>query len=203
MTLTRCCAPVPFARWATSGTNAFCRASAICCATTRPLIVAWRRSRLWASSRTERASTACWRSTANSPRQAANAAQQHGKVVLLALSKILNCEEIFAREWRREEKLMGSRLPGLVARLSAALRRHPGKQSGEIAARLSQSEAELASGNTVGAFQALQSLRSVIASSKHADAPIVVRIIDGTRDLATPQRALLVLLCLVVRRVVE
>ena len=134
---------------------------------------------------------------------AENAAKQHGKVVLLALSKILNCEEIFAREWRREEKLMGSRLPGLVARLSAALRRHPGKKTEEIAARLSQSEAELASGNTVGAFQALQSLRAVIASSKHADALIVVRIIDGTRDLATPQRALLVLLCLVMRRIVE
>jgi HEAT repeats len=130
-------------------------------------------------------------------------AEQHGKVVLLALSKILNCEEVFAREWRREERLMGSRLPGLAARLAAALRRHPGEQSHKAAARLSQSASDLAGGDTGRAFDALQSLRSLVAASQQPDAAVVGQILDGTRHLATPQRALLVLLCLVLRRVAE
>jgi hypothetical protein len=117
-------------------------------------------------------------------------AEPHAKVVLLALAKILGCEEIFSREWRREEKMLGSRLPTLV---TGVLRRFPIAAPAGRAAHVARISSELAAGSTLEGFQALQSLRPAIEASPQAD--IVLKIMDGTRDVARPHRALLILLC--------
>lgn len=121
---------------------------------------------------------------------AGSAAEPHAKVVLLALSKILGCEEMFSREWRREEKMLGSRLPSLV---SGVLRRFPTGAPAQRAAQLTRVSSGLAAGGTTEGFRALQALRPAIATSPHADT--VIKIMDGTRDIAEPHRALLILLC--------
>ncbi len=130
------------------------------------------------------------------------AAEAHGKVVLLALSKILGCEELFSREWRREERLVGSRLPGLVRRLIGKRRRRAAMASGRSAG-VAAIVSDLGGGHTEAAFRALQALRPAVAASAHPDAGIVLAILDDTNDLSEPHRTLLILLSLVLRRVLD
>ena len=49
------------------------------------------------------------------------AAVPHGRVVLLALAKIFDCEAAFSHDWRREERLLGSRLPEMMRRIDARI----------------------------------------------------------------------------------
>ena len=123
--------------------------------------------------------------------------EPRSKVVLLALAKILDWEESFSREWRREEKVVGYRLPGLVARLGNVLRKRSTEESSQHSRLLTRAAAALSTGSTAEAFRALQMLRPYVAASGHADAAMVLKIMDGTREIARPHRALLILLCLV------
>ena len=47
----------------------------------------------------------------------------------------------------------------------------------------------------------LQSLMPRIETSPHADAPLVVLLLQGTRQIEHPHRALLILLALSIRKV--
>ncbi|MBK8086339.1 MAG: MFS transporter [Devosia sp.] len=129
--------------------------------------------------------------------------EPRSKVVLLALAKILDLEESFSREWRREEKVVGYRLPNLLDRLRNALRRRSTEESEQHSRLLTKAAVALSTGSTGEAFAALQSLRSYVAASGHAAAPSVLQIMDGTRDIAQPHRALLILLSLALRPVLS
>jgi HEAT repeat protein len=129
------------------------------------------------------------------------AGEPRSKVVLLALAKILDWEESFSREWRREEKVVGYRLPGLVERLGAALRRRSTEESTAHSRLLTQASAALSTGSTVAGFQALLALRPYVAKSGQPEAAMVLQIMDGTRDITQPHRALLILLALAMRPV--
>jgi len=131
--------------------------------------------------------------------EAGAAGEPRSKVVLLALSKIMRCEESFSREWRREEKTVGYRLPSLLARLGNSLRRLSTEESTRRSKMLLEIASRLAGGDTGEAFAALQSLRPFIWASRHRDAAMVLAIMDGTRDIARPHRALLILLALIMR----
>lgn len=135
----------------------------------------------------------------------ANGGDEPGsKVVLLALAKILRLEESFSREWRLEERMMGQRLPRLIERLAWTVRRMPGKQSGELSALIKATALGGSSGETGEAFLALQALQALmprIETSRAADAALVSRILQGTRQIAQPHRALLILLALATRKV--
>lgn len=131
------------------------------------------------------------------------AGEPRSKVVLLALSKILNCEESFSREWRREEKIVGYRLPGLLGGLGEALRRRSTEESSQHSRLLIAAANAISRGGTAEAFAALQTLRPYVAASGHAAAGMVLRILDATRDIELPHRALLVLICLAVRPVIK
>lgn len=126
------------------------------------------------------------------------AGEPRSKVVLLALAKILDWEESFSREWRHEEKVLGYRLPGLFGRLSDDLRK---RSNAEHSRLLLQAAAALSSGSTGTAFRALQDLRPYIERSGHPEAGIVLKLMDGTRDIEQPHRALLILLALAMRPV--
>jgi hypothetical protein len=129
------------------------------------------------------------------------AGEPRSKVVLLALAKILDWEESFSREWRREEKVVGYRLPTLVERLGTALRRRSTNESVQHSRLLTQAAAALGTGSTSEVFQALQALRPYVAVSRHPEAAKVLQIMDGTRDITQPHRALLILLALALRPV--
>ncbi len=136
-------------------------------------------------------------------------AQAHGnavdeprsKVVLLALAKILGLEESFSREWRFEERMTGHRLPRLIERLAWTVRRMPGKQSGELGARIGATAPGVSTGETSEAFLALQALAPRIQASLDPDGALVALILQGTRDLERPHPALLILLALAQRKV--
>lgn len=125
--------------------------------------------------------------------------EPRSKVVLLALAKILGVEESFSLEWRREERIVGYRLPSLLVRLSRAVRRGSSDGAQQHSAVLLRAADRLAVGDTSEAFRALQSLRPSIAASQRPDAQLVLKVMDGTRDIAEPHRALLILLCLIMR----
>ena len=127
------------------------------------------------------------------------AGEPRSKVVLLALAKILDWEESFSREWRREEKAIGYRLPSLVERLGTALRRRATDESLQDSRLLTQAAAALGTGRTGHVFKALQALRPYVAASGHPEAGMVLQIMDGTRDIPQPHRALLILLALALR----
>ena len=122
-------------------------------------------------------------------------------VVLLALAKILGLEEGFSREWRLEERMTGQRLPRLIERLAWTAGRMPGKQSGELSARIKSTALSVSTGETSDAFLALQTLTPRIEAGGHADAPLVVQLLQGTRNIERPHLALLILLALATRKV--
>jgi MFS family permease len=129
--------------------------------------------------------------------------EPRSKVVLLALAKILDFEANFSREWRREEHIAGYRLPGLIGRLGGMLKRLSSEESSRHSRLLSNAAATLGNGSTSEAFAALQALRPYVASSDHDEAAMVLKIMDGTREIAHPHRALLILLALALQRVLS
>lgn len=127
--------------------------------------------------------------------------EPRSKVVLLALAKIIGLEASFSREWRIEERMLGHRLPRLIERLSWTVRRMPGKQSGELSARIKATALGVSTGETAEAFLALQAVAPRIEASADPDAPLVSLILHGTREIRRPHRALLILLALAARKV--
>lgn len=127
--------------------------------------------------------------------------EPRSKVVLLALAKILDWEESFSREWRHEEKVLGYRLPSLVGQLSDNLRKRSNEEASQHSRLLMQAASALSSGSTGEAFRALQALRPYVAASGHPEAGTVRKLMDGTREITQPHRALLILLALALRPV--
>lgn len=125
----------------------------------------------------------------------------HSTVVLLALAKILGLEASFSREWRFEQAMTGRRLPRLIERLAWTIRRMPGKQSGELGARIKATALGVGTGDTRDAFLALQTLLPRIEASPYPEATLVAELLRGTRQLAEPHRVLLILLALATRKV--
>jgi len=128
--------------------------------------------------------------------------EPRSKVVLLAISKILGIEEQFARNWRREQRLPGYCLPELLSRLARRL--DPRDRLAELSSdRLQRAAADLGTGSTEAGFAALQGLRPVIALSRHADAPLVIELLDGTSGIAEAHRALMVLVAVAAHHVLR
>jgi MFS family permease len=127
----------------------------------------------------------------------------HGRVVLLALAKILGLEEAFSREWRLEERIVGFRLPSLVSRLAGIVRRLRVRNAQALGKQLMASVEPLGAGDTVATFAALQDFRQTIERSDHPDARLVLLLMDGTADIVRPNRALVILLALSIRRVLR
>jgi Major Facilitator Superfamily/HEAT repeats len=128
--------------------------------------------------------------------------EPRSKVILLALAKILNCEESFAHEWRNEEKLPGYRLTRLIARIADAARRLP-RFDDQVRRELAQASGALGDGRVQPALQALQGLRPLIASSRRRDAGFVLEMLDAARAMPRPHPAFLVLLCIALRPVLK
>jgi len=119
-------------------------------------------------------------------------AEPRSKVVLLALAKILRCEEAFARNWRREEKTAGHVMPELFMRLGAVLREGPGQDGARRRLRAFAASPEVAEPRAVR--DELATLRPRVAASGHPDALSVLALIDSLAEFDDPHPAALVLL---------
>ncbi len=126
--------------------------------------------------------------------------EPRSKVVLLALSKIASCEESFSQVWRREQSAPGTALPVVLERIAAGLRRRGhGSEGDRVRALVDGSP----SGDMAHIRDELGALRSVIAARRHADVPLVLKLIDAAVPLSEPHPALVVLLAVAMRRVVR
>jgi HEAT repeat protein len=128
--------------------------------------------------------------------------EPRSKVVLLAIAKILQIEESFARNWRREQNLPGYCLPNLLVRLAHSLN---ATDAGSRARRkaLEAAAAELGTGPTAASLAAVQALRPEITGASHDDARLVAALLDGTREITEAHRALMVLLAVAARHVLR
>jgi HEAT repeat protein len=128
--------------------------------------------------------------------------EPRSKVVLLAIAKILQIEESFARNWRREQNLPGYCLPNLLVRLAHSLN---ATDAGSRARRkaLEAAAAELGTGPTAASLAAVQALRPEITGTSHDDARLVAALLDGTREITEAHRALMVLLAVAARHVLR
>ncbi len=120
--------------------------------------------------------------------------EPRSKVILLALSKILNREGVFSQEWRREEKNPGVRMPVLMKQLASMERKFSSDHDQSNFKNISN---DLAVGNTVSGFKFLQNLRPIFQSNDHQDAKLVLMILDASKNITSPHPALLILLCVV------
>ncbi len=131
------------------------------------------------------------------------AGEPRSKVVLLALAKILGLEEAFSREWRLEERQTGYRLPGLVERLAATVRRISDPAAPELARGLAATAEGLGQNRTAETYAAMHALRPLVEANSGRSAGLLLPVLKGTSDIATPHRALVVLLALALRRVLS
>ena len=135
--------------------------------------------------------------------EASRVGEPRSKVVLLAISKVLGIEARFSRNWRREEKLAGYRLPELLARISASLPRNGGAAVEQRRRDLLKAASDLGTGSTQASFEALLALRPDIAARNSADAALVLAMLDATADIHEPHRALMILLCVAMEAVLR
>ena len=127
--------------------------------------------------------------------------EPRSKVVLLAMSKILGCEESFSQQWRREEKDAGQALPDQLMRLGRVLRN---RQGGADAARRIKSMVAAPGGiDRVAALAAIVETEPLVAASGHANAGMVAMMIADLGASPAPHPAMLILLAIAVRRVLR
>lgn len=128
--------------------------------------------------------------------------EPRSKVVLLAIAKILGIEEKFARNWRREQRMPGYCLPGLLTRLAQNIDSvNTAKRARRVA--LEAAAAELGTGPTAASLSALRALRPDLAASRHADALLVIALLDGTTAIDNAHPALMILLAIAARQVLR
>ena len=129
------------------------------------------------------------------------AAEPRSKVVLLALSKILDLEENFALDWRLEERMTGRRLPGLLERLAATVRRQRAPETAALAARIMTAAQGVSTDGQADGFAAMQALVPLVQASDHPAARLVAMLLQGTVGVGQPHTALMILLALATRKV--
>lgn len=122
-------------------------------------------------------------------------AEPRSKVVLLAISKIFECEEEFSHHWRREEIRPGLSMPGLLLRLS---RLRP-----ESAEDLRALAADYDADQHARALAVLVSLQPALQASSRKDAALAAFVLEQVRHMPTPHPALIVALSAILIRVLS
>ena len=126
--------------------------------------------------------------------------EPRSKVILLAISKILECEELFSQEWRKEEKFIGFRLPNLIDELAKVIHKLSGEKKYDRSL-LEKVANELANNNTSSSFNALKSLTPYLEKSSHENTEITLNILRVAEKINSPHRALLILLCILIKTI--
>lgn len=113
-------------------------------------------------------------------------AEPRGKVVLLAITKILRCEEDFAHQWRREQVQPGLAVPGLLLQLGCL----PTSASRELRALAAEYDPD----ETGAALRVLTRLAPDLDALARPDAQAAARVLRQVGDLRDPHPALVVAL---------
>ena len=123
--------------------------------------------------------------------------EPRSKVILLALSKILNREGAFSKAWRREEKNPGSSLSKLIYAMNDASRLNKNYSistfSTEVRASYPTSQDDI-----INVFAVIQGLKPLLCKSSHENSKLIIRMLDSTKDIINPHPALLILLAVTI-----
>ncbi|SMY08877.1 MFS transporter [Flavimaricola marinus] len=120
-------------------------------------------------------------------------AEMRSKVVLLAITKILSCEEEFSHQWRREEAQPGLVMPGLLLRLA----RLTSADSAELRAVAADYDAQ----RSGDALSVLVGLMPDVKRSSHPDAELAAYVLAQVGVQPVPNPALIVALAAILGRV--
>lgn len=120
-------------------------------------------------------------------------AEPRSKVVLLAMTKILGCEEEFSHQWRREEAQPGLAVPGLLFRLA--------RSRGVPAAELRVLAAGYEPDRAAEALALFVTMEPALRTSSHRDAPLMADLLVRLGGQAAPHPALIVALAAMLARV--
>lgn len=126
-----------------------------------------------------------------------NVSEPRSKVVLLAITKILSCEEEFSHQWRREEAQAGLVMPQMLVRLARRIR----DTAPERASRLRALAAAYDTDDTGATLAALAALTPEARRSRHPDAVLAVDVLEATQTAPDPHPALLVALAAILNRI--
>lgn len=129
-------------------------------------------------------------------RDAAGMGEPRSKVVLLAIAKIVHCEESFAHFWRHEQRSPGEAVSDLLLGLSKVV----AARAAPLAAGLAAASAAHEPGRPGPAWAAVLACAPLLADSTHPDAPRVARLLAGVAEVEAPHPALVILAILGLRR---
>lgn len=119
------------------------------------------------------------------------------RVVLLAIAKIVGCEESFAYYWRAEQRDPGHAVVDVLVRLARTARGEPPAQE------LSRIAEGWIPSDPLPVWTQLLALADVAARSPHTDSMPVAEVVAGVRDIEHPRPALVILIALSLRRVLR
>lgn len=126
-----------------------------------------------------------------------NVSEPRSKVVLLAITKILSCEEEFSHQWRREEAQPGIVMPQMLTRLARRVRDAAPGRTTQLRALAAAYDAE----DTGTALATLAKLLPVVRKARHRDAELAADVLQATQTAPDPHPALLVALSAALNRV--
>lgn len=129
-------------------------------------------------------------------RDAAGMGEPRSKVVLLAIAKIVHCEESFAHFWRHEQRSPGEAVSDLLLGLSQVVV----GRSAAVAAGLSAASSAHYPGATGQSWPSVVACAGLLPESAHPDADKVARFLAGVADETAPHPALVILAVLALRR---
>lgn len=125
-------------------------------------------------------------------------AEPRGRVVLLAMAKIIGCEEVFAQALRREDRDPGMAVTGLLLRLAQVVKAEP--EGSATAVLLRDIMPETGDDGARRALDKLIALRPFVEASSGPAALSLQEIMRGVGDLKSPTPALVILLAVATRR---
>lgn len=126
-----------------------------------------------------------------------NVSEPRSKVVLLAITKILSCEEEFSHQWRREEAQPGLVMPQMLTRLARRVRDTAPERATQLRALAAAYDAD----DTGATLAAQAKLLPILRKTLHPDAELAADVLQVTQTAPDPHPALLVALSSVLNRV--
>ena len=129
-------------------------------------------------------------------RDAEGMGEPRSKVVLLAIAKIMHCEESFAYFWRYEQRKPGEAVSDLLLGLSKVV----SARASSLAPGLAAASSAHQPGKPGIAWAAVLVCAPLLVDSAHPDAQRVARLLAGVADVEAPHPALVILAILGLRR---
>lgn len=122
--------------------------------------------------------------------------EPRSKVVLLALARIMGCDQSFAHFWTHEQQIPGQVAADLLKRLSRLIAPLCRARAEDLSAAADKHASDFSG----AAWCGLLACEPLLGASNHGSAPLVSRLLKGVADIEIPHPALLVLVILGLRQ---